>query len=294
MSNPYTTQTISGFDASPPSDDGSINASNEVEWQKHLDKIGTPCKDLAEDMNTELLSAFGLIFGQNISTHSSNYTVLAADQGKLPATAGAGFPLAIINNGSGVVTVDANGAETINGVTDIDLSPGKFIILTCNNALWVGANTGGAGQIVQTIEATPNTTATLVTTAIPLDNTIPQNTEGTEVITVSITPKSTTSRLRICCSFDMVQAQSTENAIISLFQDSTSDAISATVVYVDFPAQASLYHEMVAGTISSTTFKIRLGPTVVNNLSYNRTTGLNPAFGGSLAAVRLRVEEISG
>jgi len=164
MSNPYTTQSIVGFNQNAPSDDGSISASNEVEWQKHLDKIGTPVKDLAEDMNTELLSAFGKIFGQNISTHSGAYTVLAADQGKFlsitgtttitllaATTAGASFALVIINNGSGIVTVDGNGAETINGETDIKLSPGDSIILTCNNTLWIGIISGqiNANEIIK-------------------------------------------------------------------------------------------------------------------------------------------------
>lgn len=48
--------TISGFNSSPPSDDGSVSASNQLQWSKHLDKIGTPLKNLAESINTKLVA----------------------------------------------------------------------------------------------------------------------------------------------------------------------------------------------------------------------------------------------
>ena len=54
----YTSQAISGYNSSPPADDGTQVASNQVEWQKHLDKIGDPVKTLAEAINTELVTTF--------------------------------------------------------------------------------------------------------------------------------------------------------------------------------------------------------------------------------------------
>ncbi len=151
MSKPYTTQTISGYNSSPPADDGSQVATNEIKWSNHKTKLGDPVKALSEDINTELLNAFGLIFGQDISSHASAYTVILSDQGKfldvtgtttitlLPAaTAGASFALAIINNGSGVVTVDGDGAETINGSATITLYSDEALIITCSGALWIG------------------------------------------------------------------------------------------------------------------------------------------------------------
>lgn len=57
--NPYTTQAISGYNASPPSDDGSQVAANRVEWAKHKTKLADPIKTLSEAINTAVLSAFG-------------------------------------------------------------------------------------------------------------------------------------------------------------------------------------------------------------------------------------------
>ena len=52
MGTKYTTQTISGYNSSPPSDDASVNAANQVTWAKHKTKLGDPIKTLAEAMNT--------------------------------------------------------------------------------------------------------------------------------------------------------------------------------------------------------------------------------------------------
>lgn len=57
--NPYDSQTVAGFNASPPADDGSQVPTNLVTWQFHVDKLGTPVLTLAQDMNSEVLSAFG-------------------------------------------------------------------------------------------------------------------------------------------------------------------------------------------------------------------------------------------
>ncbi len=56
--NPYTSVAIAGFNSSPPSDDGAQTGSNQLEWQKHVDKLGTPTKDLGEGVNTNVLAAF--------------------------------------------------------------------------------------------------------------------------------------------------------------------------------------------------------------------------------------------
>jgi len=57
--NPYTSQTISGYNSSPPPDDGSQVSANKVEWAKHKTKIGDPLKTLAEAINSQVLAAFG-------------------------------------------------------------------------------------------------------------------------------------------------------------------------------------------------------------------------------------------
>jgi hypothetical protein len=152
-----------------------------------------------------------------------------------------------------------------------------------------------AGTVVQVIEATPVVTVVTCATAIPYDDTIPQNTEGVEVITVSITPTSATNRLRI--EFDAGQASinNTGRVMSALFQDTTADALAATsesfggTTYDSFSLRLS--HEMAAGTTSATTFKIRVGPTSGSTAYVNSNNAGSRIFGG-VAAARLRVIEI--
>ena len=56
--NPYTSQAISGYNSSPPSDDGSQVAANRVEWAKHKTKLADPIKTLSESINSAVLAAF--------------------------------------------------------------------------------------------------------------------------------------------------------------------------------------------------------------------------------------------
>lgn len=152
-------------------------------------------------------------------------------------------------------------------------------------------NGGSSVQaIIQIVEATPYTTYSSHTAVIPLDDTVPQNTEGDEIITVSITPKKTTNRLRITCTSDVVTS-SAAAAVVALFQDSIADALAVTRNGYALYSNNTLIHEMEAGTTSSITFKIRLGPESSGTI-YINGNNIARRFGG-ISAVRLRVEEIS-
>lgn len=55
---PYTSQSISGYNSSPPSDDGAQTAANQVAWSKHKTKLSDPVKTLTESVNSALVTAF--------------------------------------------------------------------------------------------------------------------------------------------------------------------------------------------------------------------------------------------
>ena len=59
--NPYTTTTISGYNASPPPDDGSRVSANKVEWAKHKTKIGDPIKTGVESVDSNANAAFAAL-----------------------------------------------------------------------------------------------------------------------------------------------------------------------------------------------------------------------------------------
>jgi hypothetical protein len=136
-----------------------------------------------------------------------------------------------------------------------------------------------AGQVIQVVDARTSTYASSATT-IPIDDTIPQNTEGFEIITASITPSSASNKLIIIPS--IFATSSTAGAIIvcALFQDSTASALTAKAVTAGaggWMIMNTYIHFMTAGTTSATTFKIRagghVGTTYVNGNTTTRMLG---------------------
>ena len=130
------------------------------------------------------------------------------------------------------------------------------------------------------------------TTTIPIDDTIPQNTEGTEVMTQAITPRSSLNKLLIeHIGFYGHDATGTVGAAI--FKDSTASALAvmgSTIPVSTYIATIAVAHLMTAGTASSTTFKIRAGSGNAGTLEFNGAAGIR-RYGG-VAASSLQVAEI--
>lgn len=149
-----------------------------------------------------------------------------------------------------------------------------------------------AGAVLQVANFQTGAMAT-GTTIIPLDDTIPQNTEGTEFMSLAFTPESATSKLKI----DVVFHGGTSIAarmIMALFQDSTANALAAVQLFVDSTSGGgvlSMTHWMTAGTTSATTFKVRAGPNAAATMTFNGSIGAR-LFGG-VAASSITITEIA-
>lgn len=118
------------------------------------------------------------------------------------------------------------------------------------------------------------------TTILPMDDTIPQNTEGDQVMSLAIAPTSASNYLRI----EVIAILSHNSATglgIALFQDSTADALASAVVYTTAGnlAVITLSYWMVSGTTSSTTFKVRAGSAGSGTTTFNGVGG-GRLFGG--------------
>ena len=172
-------------------------------------------------------------------------------------------------NGNSVVTAsNANLSITPNGSGDLILDGLKwpqadgtanYLLKTNGSAQlsWVQQT----GKIVQVKKYTLGTVVSGSTDAAGADNTIPQISEGYEVMTLAITPTSSTTRLFIfVCMAGGGGASGYQT--LALFQDSTSNAL-ASAVNQNFVTGKSnttcFFHDMVSGTTSETTFKVRFG-----------------------------------
>lgn len=130
-----------------------------------------------------------------------------------------------------------------------------------------------------------------LSTAIPLDDSIPQIGEGTQILSVSITPKKSTSRIRI-----RFQGFGAKNAgadiIAALFQDSIANALAATVTIItgaDLPQPLFLEFEHAVGSTTTRTYSIRVGASS-GTVRMNGTTAAR--YFGGVASSTLVVEEI--
>lgn len=143
-----------------------------------------------------------------------------------------------------------------------------------------GAGVSLPGSEVQTVRTDTGTSST-GTTVLPTDNSIPQNTEGDEYMTRAITPTSSANVLSI--SSQLYGGSSAATAVsAALFQDSTAGALRAVGASVSAGGEASyiaLSHRMLAATTSSTTFKVRAGPSSAATFTFNGSAGTR-LFGG--------------
>lgn len=135
-------------------------------------------------------------------------------------------------------------------------------------------------------------TSAAITTVIPLDDTIPQNDEGDEIITLAITPVSASSRIRIRF---MGLASTTVAAAASaaLFVDTTADALAASATFISDAANAYslvLEYEEAATTTDERTYKIRVGPSSGATMRMNGNT--NGRLFGGVAAATLVIDEV--
>jgi hypothetical protein len=132
-----------------------------------------------------------------------------------------------------------------------------------------------------------------LTTVLPYDDTKPQITEGVEKLSASITPKATTSRVRV--TFQCMAGTSgagTIFAVAALFQDSTADALQAVGVLVSASNAhvLSFQFEHSPATVAAVTYRVRVGPGSAGTLRLNGE--FNARKFGGIARATLVVEEI--
>tara|TARA_R110002020_G_scaffold329672_1_gene545461 strand:- start:217 stop:726 length:510 start_codon:yes stop_codon:yes gene_type:complete len=156
-------------------------------------------------------------------------------------------------------------------------------------------NSAGAfehARLVQVVNVMDGDVAT-GTTTMPIDNTIPQNDEGNEVMTLAITPTHASNKLLIEVVVTMSNATSGRNLEVALFQDSTAGALASQFSYMATGGGnhiQKLTHYMTTGTTSSTTFKVRIGSASSGTITFNGYSGAQKH--GGVAASSITISEI--
>lgn len=225
----------------------------------------------------------------NMAAHGDFYTdsgiadayILTATGSKQSPTAYvAGFRSRFIvgntNTGVSTVNIATLGVKTIKrndgsalGVGD--LTTGEIAEIEYDGTDFLLAFQPIAGIIRQQVNVQDGAVATGTTLIPGTDDSIPQNTEGDEYMTLVITPTSATDKLKIDITFIFGQTAAVNLFTVALFQDSTADALAAAMSMESNTEVATMTftHYMTSGTTSATTFKVRAGGTNANTTTFN-------------------------
>ncbi len=148
------------------------------------------------------------------------------------------------------------------------------------------------GDIIQVVRYSTGAVAT-GTATIPADDTIPQNTEGTEFMAhPGITPKSAINVLEVEAQF-CGSASTAADVQCALFRDSTADAVATafTSIYTaSAVANVVLRYAVAAGGVAQTVFKLRSGLNAAGTVTFNGAAAVR-RYGGTMSSY-LNVAEI--
>lgn len=130
--------------------------------------------------------------------------------------------------------------------------------------------------------------------AIPYDDTIPQNAEGTQFLTLAITPTNASNLLDIMFKANVASNGGGNQFItVALFQDTTANSIGSAVETTtgqNLPLHISGEVRITAGTTAATTIKMRIGDHSGSTITLN---GANSGrIGGGALVSALSITEV--
>jgi hypothetical protein len=197
----------------------------------------------------------------------------------------------VAQGGTGLTTLTANNVILGNGTSNPTfVAPSTSgNVLTSNGTTWTSAPSTGGARIAS---ATYVTNTTLSAT-IPADNTIPQISEGSEILSLSFTPVNASSTLLIQWYVYSAADGAAGATAAALFVDSTANALdtaSSTTVSAALINIVAGAHTVSAGSTTARTYRVRIGANS-GNVYPNGTGGAARLYGGT-SACKLIVTEI--
>lgn len=150
-----------------------------------------------------------------------------------------------------------------------------------------------SGSVLNSVYA-ETTTHTKSSTTIPLDDTIPQSTEGVEILTGTITPSSTSSKIRVRVVVP-VASPTGEGVTVALFRDSVANALCAVASSEGVspgPEGVPLAYEYAPGSASAITLKVRVGSSGGGDFGVNGDKAPGTRIYGGVSRATMIIEEI--
>lgn len=230
----------------------------------------------------------------NLTTATGNTVHITGTTTITAVTLGAGMTRHVIFDGALTLTHHATNNKLPGGANITTAAGDSALYVSDGTTVYCAhySRASGAvivaekmvGDVVQVVNTQTGAVAT-GTTTIPRDDTIPQNTEGDQYMTLAITPTNA-SNILVIEVVAMFANSAAISVIAALFQDTTANALAATVSQgagTDAEVNIKITHRMVAGTTSATTFKLRAGGNSAGTLTFNGRSGAR-LFGGVMAS----------
>jgi hypothetical protein len=202
--------------------------------------------------------------------------------GKMTSDIHAALAKATPVDGDEFPLVDSSDSFVLKKMTGTIL---KAYLKTYNDTLYPAL----VGSLVKEASYTTGEVAT-GTTIIPLDNTIPQITEGTQFMSYVYPPKYANSIIYVLVSANFSLSVA-GHIIIALF-DGTSDALAVrnTVTSTsNAPKECSLLCAYNNGSITPKTFSVRAGGNSASTITFNGSVGAR-YFGGAYNSTMVILE----
>lgn len=156
---------------------------------------------------------------------------------------------------------------------------------------WTTVPPDYVASVIQTRASVPYTANADLTAVIPLDNTKPLVTEGTEILTVTLTPKHVSNVMRLRFRGEVTMPHSGA-CIAALFRTGITDALRAAYTIINDTNDVkslALEVEETPGVLTPVTYTLRVGPSHGAMRMNGNSAGR--LLGGAAAATMV-VEEI--
>lgn len=143
----------------------------------------------------------------------------------------------------------------------------------------------GSSNLVQRVNTQTGTMSTF-SALIPADDTIPQISEGTEILTVTITPK-TIGNILVIDTHLMISAGAATTVIAALFQDASANALACAmqIAAANSLESVRIRYTMAAASVAATTFRLRAGVGAAATVTVNGSAGARYLGGVMLSSI---------
>lgn len=142
--NPYTQQTASGYNSSPPSDDGTVSEANRAKYATVKTKLADPVKVLADNIDDAASAAFAKTINTDADESNAIAGSLAFTSSELTVATGA---VTVTRTHHSIDTESDAASDDLDTITATSVNTDTILILKAADATRTVVVKDGTGNI---------------------------------------------------------------------------------------------------------------------------------------------------